>query len=131
MGGCGGGRGEEVSMIGASFAGLDYWSNQHVACPHHDKQQSEEGKTKTKKKAMKTGNTLSLPVLFYKESIICLVSLSLSAPCKLQKCCYKQKERFVVGLALVGKNIIVFRFIIEYSKLKGFWPLDNNRSIFI
>jgi hypothetical protein len=26
---------------------------------------------------------------------------------------------------------IVFRFIIEYSSLKGFWPLGNNRSIFI
>jgi hypothetical protein len=27
---------------------------------------------------------------------------------------------------------IVFRFIIEYSSLKGFWPLlgNNNRSIF-
>ncbi len=44
-----------------------------MACPHHDKQQSDEGKTKAKK-AMKTGNTLSLPVIFYKESI-CLVSL--------------------------------------------------------
>jgi hypothetical protein len=27
---------------------------------------------------------------------------------------------------------IVFRFIIEYSSLKGFWPLgNNNRSILI
>ncbi len=30
-----------------------------------------------------------------------------------------------------GKDNIVFRFTIEYSSLKGFWPLDcNNRSIF-
>jgi hypothetical protein len=29
-----------------------------------------------------------------------------------------------VGLALQGKDI-VFRFIIEYSKLMGFWPLGN------
>jgi len=34
-----------------------------------------------------------------------------------------------VGLALVCKDI-VFRFIIDYSSL-GFWPLGNNRSIFI
>ncbi len=35
-----------------------------------------------------------------------------------------------VGLAYQGKDI-VFRFIIEYSSFKGFWPLGNNRSIFI
>jgi len=34
-----------------------------------------------------------------------------------------------VGLALVGKDIIVFRFIIEYISFKGFWPLGNSRSI--
>jgi hypothetical protein len=36
-------------------------------------------------------------------------------------------------LALVGKDIIVFRFIIEYSSLRDFYrPLgNNNRSIFI
>jgi hypothetical protein len=46
-----------------------------------------------------------------------------------------QKE--LVGLAYQGKDIIVFRFIIEYSSLKGFWPPlgnnnnnNNNRSIF-
>jgi hypothetical protein len=34
-----------------SFAGLDYGKQQHVACPHHDKQQqSEEGKNKDQKK---------------------------------------------------------------------------------
>jgi hypothetical protein len=35
-----------------------------------------------------------------------------------------------VGLAYQGKDI-VFRFIIEYSSFKGFWPLGNNRSKFI
>jgi hypothetical protein len=36
----------------------------------------------------------------------------------------------VVGLAYQGKDI-VFRFIIVYSKLKGFWLVgNNNRSIF-
>jgi hypothetical protein len=29
---------------------------------------------------------------------------------------------FLVGLALVGKDIIVFRFIIEYSSLRDFGP---------
>jgi hypothetical protein len=29
-----------------------------------------------------------------------------------------------------GKDI-VFRFIIEYSSLRGFWSLGNNRSILI
>jgi hypothetical protein len=40
--------------------------------------------------------------------------------------------RFVVlGLAYQGNKDIVFRFIIKYSKLKGFWPLGkNNTSIF-
>jgi hypothetical protein len=38
---------------------------------------------------------------------------------------------FIFGLAYQDKDI-VFRFIIEYSSLKGFWPLGNsNRSIFI
>jgi hypothetical protein len=36
-----------------------------------------------------------------------------------------------VGLALVGKDIIVFIFIIEYRSFKGFWPLGNSRSILI
>jgi hypothetical protein len=40
-----------------------------------------------------------------------------------------------VGLAYYqeGKDIVVFRFIIEYSSLKGFWPIlgNNNRYIFI
>jgi hypothetical protein len=35
-----------------------------------------------------------------------------------------------VGLAYQGKDI-VFRFIIEYKYLNGFWPLSSNRSIFI
>jgi hypothetical protein len=36
-----------------------------------------------------------------------------------------------VGLAYQGKDI-VFRFItIEYSSLRDFGPLGNNRSIFI
>jgi hypothetical protein len=35
-----------------------------------------------------------------------------------------------IGLLPTKAKDIVFRFIIEYSKLKGFWPLDN-RSIFI
>jgi hypothetical protein len=34
-----------------------------------------------------------------------------------------------VGLAYQGKDI-VFRFIIEYSSLRDFWPLGNNRLIF-
>jgi len=38
-------------------------------------------------------------------------------------------QQFFVGLPYQGKDI-VFRFIIEYSKLKGFWPLGNS-SIFI
>jgi hypothetical protein len=43
----------------------------------------------------------------------------------------KKLQGFFVGLALVSKDI-VFRFIIEYKQLKGFWPLgNNNRSIFI
>ncbi len=37
---------------------------------------------------------------------------------------------FFVGLAYEGKDI-VFRFIIEYSSLNGFWPLGHNRSIFL
>ncbi len=36
-----------------------------------------------------------------------------------------------VGLAYQGKDIVVFRFIIEYSSLRHFGPLGNNRSIFI
>jgi len=32
-------------------------------------------------------------------------------------------------LALIGKDIIVFIFIREYSSFKGFWPLGNSRSI--
>jgi len=39
----------------------------------------------------------------------------------------------IVGFAYQGKKDIVFRFILEYSSLKGFWPLNNNnnnRSIF-
>jgi hypothetical protein len=35
-----------------------------------------------------------------------------------------------VGLAYQGKDI-VFRFIIEYSSLRDFWPLGNNRFISI
>jgi hypothetical protein len=37
----------------------------------------------------------------------------------------------LLALAYQGKDI-VFRFIIEYISLKGFWPLgnNNNRSIF-
>jgi hypothetical protein len=34
-----------------------------------------------------------------------------------------------IGLAYQGKDI-VFRFVIEYSSLRDFWPLGN-RSIFI
>jgi hypothetical protein len=44
-----------------------------VACPHHTNNKVRKEKQRPKK-AMKTGNTLSLPVLFSKESI-CLVSL--------------------------------------------------------
>jgi hypothetical protein len=36
----------------------------------------------------------------------------------------------IVGLAYQGKDIIVFRFIIEYNSLRDFSPLGN-RSIFI
>jgi hypothetical protein len=32
----------------------------------------------------------------------------------------------IFGLACQGKDI-VFRFIIEYSSFKGFWPLGNNK----
>jgi len=40
--------------------------------------------------------------------------------------------RLFVGMAYQGKGYyLLFRFIIEYSKLKGFWPLgNNNRSIY-
>jgi hypothetical protein len=31
---------------------------------------------------------------------------------------------FVVGLAYQGKDI-VFRFILEYSSLRGLWPIGN------
>jgi hypothetical protein len=37
---------------------------------------------------------------------------------------------FVVGLALVGKDI-VFRFIIEYSSLSDFWPLVNTLTFYM
>jgi hypothetical protein len=43
------------------------------------------------------------------------------------------QNQFLLALALVGKDI-VFRFIIEYSSLKGFWPLlgnNNKKFIFI
>jgi len=44
---------------------------------------------------------------------------------------YKLKTQGFVGLAYQGKDI-VFRFIIEYTSLRGFGPLgNNNRSIFI
>jgi len=36
-----------------------------------------------------------------------------------------------IGLAYHQGKDIVFRFIIEYESLKEFWPLGNNRSIFI
>jgi hypothetical protein len=37
--------------------------------------------------------------------------------------------QFVVGVALVGKDIVVFRFIIEYSSLRDFYrPLGNNNN---
>ncbi len=36
----------------------------------------------------------------------------------------------LIGLSYQGKDI-VFRFIIEYSSLRDFGPLGNNRSIFI
>ncbi len=39
---------------------------------------------------------------------------------------YKLKTQGFVGLAYQGKDI-VFRFIIEYSSLKGFGPLGNNK----
>ncbi len=42
-----------------------------------------------------------------------------------KKTCLSGQMRFVVvGLAYQGKDI-VFRFIIVYSKLKGFWPLGK------
>jgi hypothetical protein len=43
-----------------------------------------------------------------------------------------QDHTYPVGLAYQGKDI-VFRFIIEYSRLRDFYrPLgNNNRSIFI
>jgi len=37
---------------------------------------------------------------------------------------------YVPCLALVGKDIVL-RFIIEYTSLKDFGPLGNNRSILI
>jgi hypothetical protein len=43
-------------------------------------------------------------------------------------------EHLFIGFAYQGKKDIVFRIIIEYSSLSGFWPLlgnNNNRSIFI
>jgi hypothetical protein len=87
-----------------SFAGLDYESNNmwHVPTMTNNNKVRKE-KTKTRpKKAMKTGNTLSLPVLFYKQEHL---PKSLSLPlANYKKCCYKQKERFV-GLALVGKGL--------------------------
>jgi hypothetical protein len=40
--------------------------------------------------------------------------------------------RLFVGIAYPRQGYyLLFRFIIEYSKLKGFWPLsNNNRSIY-
>jgi hypothetical protein len=45
----------------------------------------------------------------------------------------KVRESFLLALlAYQGKKDIVFRFIIEYSSFKGFWPLgNNNRPIFL
>jgi hypothetical protein len=37
----------------------------------------------------------------------------------------------VFGFCIQGKDIIVLRFIIEYSSLRDFAPLGNNSSIFI
>ncbi len=36
--------------------------------------------------------------------------------------CVPTLQNFIVGLALVGKDIVVFRFIIEYSSLRDFGP---------
>jgi hypothetical protein len=44
----------------------------------------------------------------------------------------KTKNSKFIGLAYHQGKDIVFRFIIEYSSIKGFWTLgSNNRSIFI
>jgi hypothetical protein len=37
----------------------------------------------------------------------------------------------LLALPTKGKDIVVFRFIIEYSSFRDFGPLGNNRSIFI
>jgi hypothetical protein len=42
----------------------------------------------------------------------------------------KQKEKEFIGIAYQGKDIVL-RFIREYSSLRDFGPLGNNRSIFI
>ncbi len=52
-----------------------------------------------------------------------------------RRCCQfsfflSRLKYFLLAFALVGKKDIVFRFIIEYSSLRDFWPLGNNRSIF-
>jgi hypothetical protein len=41
------------------------------------------------------------------------------------------KHSYLLAFAYQGKDIIVFRFIIEYSSLRDFGPLGNIRSIFI
>jgi len=44
----------------------------------------------------------------------------------------KQKTQNLLALPTTKAKDIVFRFIIEYSSIKGFWTLgSNNRSIFI
>jgi len=55
--------------------------------------------------------------------------LQSSGPLLSANILHKEPEEFV-GLAYQGKDI-VFRFIIEYSSLRDFGPLGNNRSIFI
>jgi hypothetical protein len=39
-----------------------------------------------------------------------------------------QLKIYLLALPTKGKDIVVFRFIIEYSSsFKGFWPLGNNK----
>jgi hypothetical protein len=46
--------------------------------------------------------------------------------------CWINDSSNFVGLAYQGKDIVVFRFNIEYSSLRDFGPLgNNNRSIFL
>lgn len=84
-------------------------------------------KTKTRpKKAMKTGNTLSLPVLFYKQQEH-LPSLSLPLA-NYKKCCYKQRLKW--GLMFNGQGEPTPTFVLALKIIICGWALKSHLSYF-